>query len=182
MGSIREERALAVQVLVDSNGSGYTVSEFAAYLLGLRPSRDTASWLEKNSEGLGSALREVASLAEPISKRAASVLNASALMSNFIASSDSKTKNWFIYRFLDEEKKCMGIEWNIHRTVLRQYGPLLRGSLVLSFHGALNEENRLKLLLRPRLGFRGKSTLDYLPDYQDLERDAPVLLEIAPRR
>jgi hypothetical protein len=180
LAEIRENRALAVQLLIDGGDSGCTVSEFSANLLGLQPSRDLASWLERNADMVGKSLHEAADKASPMSTRAANILNASALMSNFIGSGERGAKHWFIYRCLDEKRKCAVVEWNIHRTVLEQYGPLLRGSLVLSFHGTWNRPKPITLLLRPRLGFSRASEIDYLPPEEELEGENPVALNIQP--
>jgi hypothetical protein len=179
--ALREKRAMAVQLLIDCGKSGCRTSEFAAHLLGLQPSMDTTSWMERNSEALSKSLREVAGMTAPVSGLAANVLNASALMSNFVGAGGRDDKHWFIYRFLDERRECAVIEWNIHRSVLEQYGPMLRGSLVLSFHGTWNRPNPITLLLRPKLGFGRMSEIDYLRIDEELETDNPVALKITPK-
>jgi hypothetical protein len=101
-------------------------------------------------------------------------------MSNFISSDEKGTKNWFIYRFLDEKKKCCAIEWNIHHKVLEQYGTVLRGSLLLTFSGTKSDKGPITMLLRPRLGFDPDDALAFVPESEDLENDSPVMLSIDP--
>ena len=103
--------------------------------------------------------------------------------SNFISSGEKDDKNWWIYRFLDAQKNCCVVEWNINHKVLEEYGPLLRGSIVLSFHGTSRSENGIPItmLLRPRLGFDRKASLNYLPPVEELDTDERrVALSITP--
>ena len=178
---ISEQRALVIQLLLDAGESGCGFSESNAFLLGLQPSKDTSSWVERNSEKLGENLAKLSSLAEPFNRMAANILKTSAVMSSFVASDEKGgKKNWFVYRFLDEKRKCCAVEWNINRTVLHQYGSVLRGSILLAFHGSGPPESPLSLLLRPRLNFGG-GPVGYLPPPADLETQEPVLLEIRPK-
>lgn len=169
--SLRDERAVNVKLLFDMAGSGFLVNELSAYLLALQPSRDTSSWFERNTEQLGTLINCAATAAAPINSNLAGILNLSALMSNFVASGSSRDKSWFLYRFLDDRLQCPAVEWNIHHKVLEQVGPLLRGSIVLSFHGqpASDPPHPIRLLLRPHLGFDGFAPLDYLPSTTDIE-------------
>lgn len=186
--SLRDERAVNVKLLFDSAGSGFLVNELAAYLLALQPSRDTNSWFERNAEQLGKLANCAATAAGPVNSNLAGLLNLSALMSNFVSSGSSRDKSWFLYRFLDDKLHCPAVEWNIHHKVLEQVGPLLRGSIVLSFHGqpATGSPKPVRLLLRPHLGFQDFAQLDYQPSTADIEayesaKEQKLLqLEIAP--
>jgi hypothetical protein len=178
--TIALDRAMVIQLLIDPDESGCSFSEANAFLLGLQPSKDTASWVERNSEKLGESLAKLSNMTEPLSKIASSILKTSAVMSNFVTSSEKGAKNWFIYRFLDERRKCCAVEWNINRNVLHQYGPMLRGSILLAFHGSPKPTKPLTLLLRPRLNF-GKNLMDAQPPFEELETKDPVALSINPR-
>jgi hypothetical protein len=173
------ERAFVVQLLIDPGESDCGVTELATLLLALQPSKDTSSWLERHAEKIGNSLSQLSDVTESFSKTASGILKASAIMSNFVSSDDNGQKNWFIYRFLDEKRKCPAVEWNIHRNVLHRHGSLLRGSILLAFHGNRKPDKPLTLLLRPRLCF-GKDSLNYLPEAKDLEQENPVALSINP--
>jgi hypothetical protein len=135
----------------------------AAHLLSLQPWKNTTSWLERNSRLVGDNLRDLSNVAEPMSMTAANIFKVFALMSNFVGSGEQNAKNRFICHFLDEKKKCCATEWNINRGVLEQFGPLLRGSIVLAFHGTGKRSNAITLLLRSRLRHRKISNVDCLP-------------------
>jgi hypothetical protein len=184
---IANERAVIVQLLIDPGHSECGFSESNAFLLGLQPSLNTASWAERNAKKLGESLAKLSNITEPFSKIASNILKTSAVMSNFVSSDDKSQsgwfkrgrKNWFLYRFLDEKRKCCAVEWNISRNVMHQYGPLLRGSILLAFHGNPKPQKPLTLLLRPRLNF-GESAMDYVPPIKELEEKDPVALSINP--
>lgn len=184
---IATERAMIIQLLVDSSDSGCGVTESNAFLMGLLPSKDTASTFEKNLPKLGDSLEKISNFAGEYSGLAANLVKASAVVSNFVVSDDRGItkwigmgrKNWFLYRFLDEDRECCAVEWNISQNVLHQYGSALRGSILLAFHGSPKPEKPLKLLLRPRLNFRN-GAMNYDPPQEQLERENPVELVIKP--
>jgi hypothetical protein len=65
---------------------------------------------------------------------------------------------------------------------LVEYGPLLRGSIVLAFHGlSKHPEAGITLLLRPRLGFDRTDKINDIPPWQQLEQNAPVHLFVRPQ-
>lgn len=178
---IAADRAMVIQLLLDAGASGCGFSESNTFLLGLQPSKDTSSWVERNSERLGENLAKISNITEPFSKIASNILKTSAVMSSFVTSVDKGgQKSWFVYRFLDEKRKCCAVEWNINRSVLHQYGSVLRGSILLTFHGDTPPQDKpMTLLLRPRLNFGG-GPIDYLPPFEDLEAHDPVALFIRP--
>lgn len=192
---LTKNRALCVQMLIDCQGTGLSTAEISAVLLGLQPSKDTASWLERNADRIGESL--VAGSDEvPFSATPAGLFKMSALFSNFIksgekgkieASKQNKTKSgeedekdWFLYRFLDEKKGCSAVEWNIQKSVLYQYGPLLRGSLILTFHGTPHANKPIRILLRPRFRLAKAGGLNYVPPYEEMENENPVVLDVLP--
>lgn len=178
---IAENRAVVVQLLIDPGESGCVASESNAFLMGLLPSKDTASFLETHVHKLGDSLDKLSNIAGVFNGIASGILKTSAVISNFVVSDENGHKNWFIYRFLDEKRLCCAVEWNIHRTVLHQYGSLLRGSILLAFHGNPKPEKPLKLLLRPRLNFGDvKVAMNYDPPEEQLEKENPVELAIMP--
>ena len=132
---IANQRAVIVQLLIDPGHSECGFSETNAFLLGLQPSLNTASWAERNGEKLGESLAKLSNITEPFSKIASNILKTSAVMSNFVTSNDKSQnswfkrgqKNWFLYRFLDEKRKCCAVEWNISRNVPTSIRPPTAG-------------------------------------------------------
>ena len=88
-------------------------------------------------------------------------------------------KHWFLYRFLDEDRSCPTVEWNISKSVVHQYGPALRGCIMLAFHGNPAPKKQLRLLLRPRISFKDNS-MNYDPPKKQPEDANPVELAISP--
>ena len=181
---IGDERAMIVQLLIDTGDSGCGTSESNAFLLGLLPSKDTTSVVEPMLPKLGGSLDTASAFITPFSLTAGAVLKFGSVISSLVVSDEKdKTpyKNWFLYRFLDQTRKCCAVEWNVSRNVLHQYGPVLRGSILLAFHGNPKPEKPLKLLLRPRLNFEdGENAMSYDPPEKQLEKKNPVELSINP--
>jgi hypothetical protein len=163
-------RSIAVQLSIDCADSGFGFSDSPPMLLGLQPSLHTPTWLERYGATLRETVRGGADIAQPYIPILPGAVK---LGSNFIPSGEHDQKNWWIYRFLDVERKCCVIEWNINHRVLEEYGPLLRGSVVLAFHGARRNGGGLNLLLHPRLGFdkRRGEEIQYLPPAEQLDTD-----------
>ena len=180
MRDLRKERAMAVQLLIKCGESGFSFSEIAAVILTLQPSKDSASFLESSGAKFAQTLAELAEVTSGFSKTATGIFKISAAFSSFAAATANPGTNWFLYRFLDAERQCCAIEWNIHRRVLEECGPLLRGSLVLMFHGARAKPGGIEMVLRPRLGFDPDDPIGYLPPPGDLEGQNLVALQIEP--
>jgi hypothetical protein len=163
--TLRAEDALKVQLLIEPV-PGITYSELSAELLALHPSRDTTSWFE---ESAGESLKTAGSIA----KAGASVIPGLAFGAQILNAIPSKLdkrqwflgrrKNWFLYRYFDAMVGCPAVEWVVSKNVMRQYGPLLRGSLALAFHGEPGQSGECaNLRLRAGLGLRQTTGLDYV--------------------
>jgi hypothetical protein len=178
-GRMRTERTIAVQLFIDCRDSGCSFSDSSPVLLGLQPSLHTSSWWDRHADTVRDSVREAAKLAEPLVPVVPGIVQ---VASNYISSGDNHQKNWWMYRFFSTRRKCIVVEWNINHGVLVEYGPLLRGSIVLSFHGKRKGSNGINLILFPRLGFdkRGHQDINYLPPYEALE-DETVELLIEPK-
>jgi hypothetical protein len=162
--ALREDCAVVVQLLIDTPG-GFGFAEVSTALLGLQPSKDSRSWLDAHGEQLEQALNTLAGPAEKavagaqpaIGVATGAALRAGAAISNFVRSVDAGKKNWYTYRFLDGERQCCAVEWKINKAVMLQFGPMLRGSLCLTFHGGpLQDAGRadgITIEMRPQLGF-----------------------------
>jgi hypothetical protein len=163
--SLREEDTLKVQILIECP-KGVTWSELSIHLLALHPSRNTTSWFEENADA---SVRAVGSLV----KTAGSVLPGLALGAELLNAIPSeggrkswflpRKKQWFLYRYYDVASGCPAIEWTISKNTLREYGPLLRGSMVLAFHGEPTKQDAFaSLRLQAGLGLRKRGDLVYL--------------------
>lgn len=154
------------------------INVLSANLLCLNPSKSTGSWFEKNRENIGNSLNSLSNSAKDYSKIASDVLSTANMLTNFIASDDNG-KNWYLYKFLDQDKNTFAIEWHINKKVLDQYGPMLQGSLVVTFHGSTDQAQKLKLHIRPGLSFDEKHDMCYVSPY-----NSPIqehYIEIAPK-
>jgi hypothetical protein len=166
----RKERAISVQLLIDCGDSGFSFSEMSPKLLGLEPSQDSSSFIDRNAV----PLRESADVAAALAQGIPVVPGILKVGSSFIRSGEKDKKNWWTYRFFDARRKCSVVEWNISHTVLKEYGPLLRGSIVLSFHGtsrSTDPASPITMLLHPRLGFDPHKPLSYVPPVEELDTD-----------
>jgi hypothetical protein len=176
----RKRRAVVVQLLVDSGVGGFTFTDSSPVLAGLTPSLKTSSWFDDHADAIRESVRSVAELAKPYLPIVPGVVQGAA---NFIGSKgDADVKNWYMYRFFSGDQHCCAIEWNINKNVLIEYGPLLRGSIVLTFHGRAKVSGAgIRLLLRARLGFDQKNEINDLPPWEELEQGAPVQLFVRPQ-
>ena len=180
--AMRDTKALCVRFLISTAHTGFAVTELSATLHGLQPSKNTKSWLECHSKQLAETLVSVAGATESIlPSKVGAVLRTSAAISNFVNSDSASGKNWHIYRYLDIEKRCSAVEWNIHKTVLDEFGPLLRGSLILTFHGerAKDSDKAVSIEMRAGLGFFPEDEICYVQPTR-AEGVTPLILNIVP--
>ncbi len=104
------------------------------------------------------------------------------LASNVLESATENQKNWFLYQFLDERLKSPTVEWRINRKVLREYGPLLRGALFLSFYGSTQTTpGAVRLLLRPQVRYCPKDDITFVIPTNALGKDQQVCFEVKPQ-
>ncbi|MBZ5524765.1 MAG: hypothetical protein LAP21_21210 [Acidobacteriia bacterium] len=182
---LREENSVAVHLLISSGNSGFGFSEISSALLALQPSRNSKSWLESHGSQLTNALScagESAANLPAIGTGLSAILGMSSALSSFVTSGDDGGKNWFLYRFLDPEKQCCAIEWQINKKVLLQFGPALRGSLVLAFHGVPGAgEKGISMQVRTQLGFRNDNPICMVAPTRALPEDQQIRLLIRPR-
>jgi hypothetical protein len=169
---LRENNTIKLQLSFDIQpyNSDLFINVQCANLLSLNPSKNTASWFERHREGLDSSLKSLAGTAKEYSKIASDVISTANVLTNFI-SSDENGKNWYLYKFLDQDRNTFAIEWHINKKVLEQYGPMLQGSIVVNFHGSFNQQQRVRLSIRPFLSFTEKLDMCYVSPYEDLKID-----------
>jgi len=165
---LRSEAAICVQMIL-SPGKDFAFTEISALLHGLLPSRNSRSFLEMHAKQLATTLGNLAG-APALPTSIGIGLRATAGLSSLISSEEGHSKNWFLYRFLDPVDRCAAVEWHINKTVLMEYGPLLRGSLTLAFHGGTpssrpSDPLPLTITLRPHLGFVEGDQLKHLAPF-----------------
>jgi hypothetical protein len=103
------------------------------------------------------------------------------LGSNILDSYAEDQKNWFLYQLLDEHKKCPTVEWRINKRVIREYGPLLRGTLFTVFYGSTEAHpGRIRVLLRPQVGFSEGDDIQFVVPTNALAGEQ-VDMEIKPK-
>lgn len=177
--------SVAVQMIILPGDSGIGYTCVATNLNVLPPSRDTERWWQRNKGGAIDLVKAGAKTAQELYP--GMITKAIAALSNTLNAQGRWLRtNWFIYQFLDSTTQACAVEWRINKEVLNRYGPLLRGSLVLAFHGGLHgctEGNKgVRLELRPQLGFNPKDELSRVTPTYKLKPDQPkVQLEILPQ-
>lgn len=176
---LRSESAVTVQLIIRCP-PGVIYSESAAGLLALSPSRDARSWLERNREALGKVMSSTADMAGVLSQPVSKALKLASSLSNFVDSGEGPTKRWFVYRFLDVDTTSCAIEWRMHKPVLREFGPVLRGTIALSFHGVASLDEPVELILRPKLGFYPSDDICYVTPTDALPPEQRPTLSITP--
>lgn len=176
---LRDSNTVKIQLLFEPQMSKQDIfiNVIQGSLLCLNPSKNTNSWFENNREGIKNSLNTLANTTKEYSKIASDAFNLANMVTNFIASDDNG-KNWYLYKFLDQERNNFAIEWHINKKVLDQYGPMLQGSLVVNFHGSPNQTQKIKLRIRPSISFNDKDDLCYVSPYQDFNFDHCI--EITP--
>ncbi len=119
-------------------------------------------------------LGTVATTTGAVDQRIAAAARGLSMITNLVDSGTNERKNWYLYRFLDDRLRSPAIEWRISKRVLEQYGPLMRGSVLLTFHGqpsvpAPADQPPVELVLRPNLGFHKKDPLALMSTTEGLK-------------
>jgi len=181
MNELPDESALAVHMALQPSENAPEAAPVLATLSALSPSRNTKSLWESAGALLPKAAAEMAkkgSAAIPALDYASSGLM---FASNVLDSYTDSRKNWFLYQFYDEKLNSPMIEWRINKKVLQEYGPLLRGTLFLAFHGAPKAApGSIKILLRPHIRFSKISELDFIAPTNSLSPQDQVFIEVRP--
>jgi hypothetical protein len=168
-----------MHVLLEPVGDAPEVIPVYATISALRPSRNTKGFEEVSSGSKAAA--EIAKIGLPLLPSLGATLMAGV---NILPSQaqNKKTKNWFLYQFWDGEARCPVVEWNINRQVFQEYGPLLRGTLYLAFHGSTKlHSGQIRLRLRPQIRYHERAELEFIIPTDQLPKDEQVFLEIRPR-
>lgn len=142
------------RVLVHTSGSGQMFSG----LVGSAASSDVSEHLL----GLIPVIGQFAALAAASVKLVAK----STTQDQQQKADDEAAQPFSLYRYTDP-KGVRAIEWLISKSIVRQWGPLLKGSLDLAFFSTNPEPVQVMVTLCPRLGFKPNDDLAYVPTNAD---------------
>lgn len=129
MSELCDESSLAVHIILEPIGDAPEAVPIFATLSALHPSRNTKSIWELTWPKIPKTAADMAKIGAlalpPLDYLSTGLM----LTSNILDSYTENQKNWFLYQFFDENLKSPTVEWRINKKVLREYGPLLRGTL-----------------------------------------------------
>lgn len=173
------EGALSIQIIIQPIGEKIEAIPMAGVLSALHPSRNTKGFFETAGPKISRAaaeMTETGASALPFLKYASTAL---VLGSNLLESRTNDQRNWFLYQFLDEKLLCPVVEWRINRQVMKEYGPLLRGSLFLAFYGSATP-GKIRLLLRPQIRTYSDDSLAFIVPSNELSNDEQPAILVSP--
>lgn len=181
--ALTDGTCMAVQVMISREDHGVGYSCVSTNLNVLPPSRDTTSWWQRNRKGVIEFVKSGATAAEQL--HPGIITKTFSALSNSLDSKEKwswKRTNWFIYQYVDPDSQSCAVEWRIYKKVLRQYGPLLRGSLILAFHGEPRSPGHkgITLTLRPQLGFIAQDEFKRITPTEHEDQSKQVQLNILP--
>ncbi len=178
---LRENSSIAVHLVLEPIGNASEVIPVGATLSALHPSRNSKGLWETMWPKIPKAAAEMAKIGASAVPPLAYASTGLMLASNILDSYTENEKNWFLYQFLDEKLKCPTVEWRINGRVIREYGPLLRGTLFTVFYGSEEAHpGRIRVLLRPQVGYFDKDDLNFVIP-TNAQEDEQVDLEIKPK-
>lgn len=179
---LRGENSLAIHLVLEPEGDGPEAIPISATMSALHPSRNTKSFWELAWPKIPKAAADVAKVVEDVLPFAKYMESGLVLTSNVLESQAESKKNWFLYQFLDEKRKCPTVEWRINKNVLKEYGTLLRGSLFLAFSGsACASKSNLRILLRPQIGYYPDDDICFIIPTDELAEDQQVYIDVKPQ-
>jgi hypothetical protein len=184
MGELCDESALAVHIALEpvEIEDAPEAVPISATLSALHPSRNTKSLWDLTWPKIPKTAADMAKIGAPAFPLLDYVSSGLILTSNILDSYTEDQKNWFLYQFVDEKLKCPTVEWRINKKVLREYGPLLRGSLFLVFHGSTESRpGRVRVLLRPQIRYCAKSDINFVIPTDAIEKGQQVYIEVTPK-
>lgn len=182
MGELRDESSLAIHIALEPIEDAPEAIPISATLSALHPSRNTRSLWDLTWPKLPKTAADLAKIGTPAVPFLDYVSSGLMLASNVLDSYTEDQKNWFLYQFFDEKLKCPTVEWRINKKVLREYGPLLRGSLFLSYNGSTESTpGCLRVLLRPQIRYCEKSDINFIIPTDVIEKSQQVFIEVTPK-
>jgi hypothetical protein len=179
-----DDNSLAIHAVLVPIGIGDAPEAIpiSATLSAMHPSRNTKSMWELTWPKMPKAAAEMAKIGSLGIPQLSYVSTALMTTSNILDSYTENKKNWYIYQFLDEKLECPTIEWRISKRVLAEYGPLVRGTLFVVFHGSSESTTGgVRILLRPQIRYYPQSDLDYIIPTDMLDEDQQVFVDVKPK-
>jgi hypothetical protein len=183
MGEFPDNGALAIHLVLepDPRQGGPEMLPAGAVLSALHPGRNTKGFVEQMLPALlksGGEIAKIGAAALPPLDYLASGLT---FGSNILESSSGNRKNWFLYQFLDEKLQCPVVEWRIYRDVLKEYGPLIRGSLFLSVpRNSQPNPGKVRIWLRPQIHYCSGDEICYIIPTNQLKPEERVYIDVCP--
>jgi hypothetical protein len=178
MDELIDESALAMHLVLEPIGDAPEAMPVSATLSTLHPSRNTKSIWETAWPKIPKAAADVAKIGATAHPALEFVSSGLMLGSNLLESYTDNQKNWFLYQFVDEQRKCPVVEWRINKKVLVEYGPLLRGTLFLAFYPSLRSNaGTIRILLRPQIRYCAKDDICFLIPTKELGEDKQIFIE-----
>jgi hypothetical protein len=154
----------------------------SATVSALQPSRNTKGFWEQAWPMIPKTAADAVMAVEPAFPLLRYLSSGLTLVSNVIESQGANQKNWFLYQFLDENLRCPTVEWRINKNVLKEYGPLLCGSLFLAFSSSIeSDRGSVRLLLRPQIRYNPEDDICYIIPTAKLPDDQQVYIDVKPR-
>ncbi len=179
---LRKEGALAIHLVLQPVGDAPEAAPVSATVSALSPSRNSKGFWELAWPKVPAAAAELAKASEIAVPALKYVQSPLALTSNVLASQVAQEKNWFLYQFLDEKRKAPTVEWRINRVVLKEYGPLLRGSLWLAFYGSPEREpGHIRVMLRPQISYCEDDEVCFIVPTAIAPDDKGLYIDVSPR-
>jgi hypothetical protein len=174
--------SVAVHVVLEPIDEAPAAVPISATLSALHPSRNTKGKLEIALPKIPQVAAKVAKIGGHVFHFLNDVSSGLMLASNVLESVTGNEKNWFLYQFLDEGLKSPTVEWRINKTVLTEYGPLLRGTLFLAFFGSSQTTpGAVRLLLRPQVRYCQHDDISFTIPTDALGKDHQVFIEVKPQ-
>jgi len=179
MADICKESAIAVHIIIEQAADAPEAIPVAGTLSALHPSKNTKSAWDVALRKMPKTAAEMAEAGASFLPLLGYVAKGFTLASNILESSTENQKNWFLYQFLDERLKAPTVEWRISKQVLKEYGPLLRGSLYLAFGGSpKTTPGIIKLRLRPQVRFFEPDDILYIVPTDALGSEEQVCIDV----
>lgn len=181
LNALPRDGALAIHMILEPDPfeDGPESVPVSAVLSVLRPSRNTESFIDKMLPTILKGTAGISKLGGHTLPPLDYLSGALTMGANILESSSGSRKNWFLYQFLDEKLKCPVVEWRINKDVLKEYGPLIRGTLFLAFPRTTKaSRGTLRIQLRPQIRYFKDDEIAYIIPTKEMKGGNPVFIEV----
>jgi len=183
VGEFPDNGALAIHLVLeaDPREGGPELIPTGAVLSALHPGRNTRGLVEQMLPTLLKSGGEIAKIGAAALPQLDYLASGLTFGSNILESSSGNRKNYFLYQFLDEKLQCPVVEWRIYRDVLKEYGPLIRGSLFLSIPQTPQPNpGKVRIWLRPQIHYCPSDEISYIIPTNQLKPEERVYVDVRP--